>query len=228
MHRLLPKRKIYHYIFFVTRIRVLPKQKRNLYVGRLLCGFGRECYRNLILFLAAVIEYIDRLSSCYLAAFHLQFIKINSYRYFWGTKNVNRTGPYTKWIQKENNISVFFSRYSRLREDDENQRGKKAHTLAEHTNMAGCRLLRMRGIVKARNQNECNKKRLNRPKTAAFTDTKSAILALSNSHRRMKSYFIILVTDIVILFAQHAAAASVLHDAWCIMIFFFVYILLQL
>lgn len=108
MHRLLPKRKIYHYIFFVTRIRVLLKQKRNLYVGRLLCGFGRECYRNLILFLAAVIEYIDRLSSCYLAAFHLQFIKINSYRYFWGTKNVNRTGPYTKWIQKENNISVFF------------------------------------------------------------------------------------------------------------------------
>lgn len=86
----------------------------------------------------------------------------------------------------------------------------------------------MRGIVKARNQNECNKKRLNRPKTAAFTDTKSAILAPSNSHRRMKSYFIILVTDIVILFAQHAAAASVLHDAWCIMIFFFVYILLQL
>lgn len=78
------------------------------------------------------------------------------------------------------------------------------------------RLFRMRELLRPEIKMEYNKE----------TKREQAPLPESKSKLSMKSYFIILVTDIVILLAQHVLVL-LNRIRMCIMILFFVYILLQ-
>lgn len=156
---------------------------------------------------------IDRLSSCYLAVFHLQFIKINSYRYFGYNeptekreeKNTSSASDATNCVksnQEENSISFAFSvgmsRFGVRRET------KKRNQL-EHEVRCVCVIIAYAWIVKARNQNECNKAT---KRTKEHTTSRKQARKQKELKSTMKSYFIIPVTDIVILFAIACASVA--------------------
>lgn len=103
------------FVFFCAQKKNESEQKNTFFflcvdslcVMEILLRTNIENARNLIQFIrlfSKVRYHIDRLSSCYLAVFHLQFIKINSYRYFGydrgRKKNNNSTSPVTTTTTK--------------------------------------------------------------------------------------------------------------------------------
>lgn len=201
------------------------------------------------------LSSIDRLSACYLAVFHLQFIKINSCRYVFFlvcfcccrfsrvqlNKIDKRTKWYThtKWNHEESNISVFFtaehSRFCVTRQWQQQQcrrrrqqhhwmtRKRRRRSEKNRTGTHGFgfeirvnpRWLRMRGIVKARNQNECNKtraQRWNRPQKYGFPSSwhkKRHHRTTEHAHAPREWKVILLFLSLTSLYCSHSMCCSV-------------------
>lgn len=126
--RRLCQTKIHHYIFlsfafeFFAQKKEPEKERENqvCFLAPLVwLSARRKCWKCDTVHFFLVRYHIDRLSSCYLAVFHLQFIKINSYRYFGYDRregNKQHVGYEDHTIENEirKKITFLFFRYSRF------------------------------------------------------------------------------------------------------------------